>query len=188
MAGLIVIRLEGPGSVLAWLLVVAGLALLVPFVRAERRIAEPLVDVDLMATRAQWPVQLTAFLFGMSVLGAQIPLSTFARTDPEVAGYGLGADAAFVSTLIGVYVVSLAVGAFTLPLTSTAAHRPPGAHRVVAARGRRLRPVDPVPRHHHAGAGQHGASPASGRAPSSPPCPRPPPPPRPRTAPASPPA
>ena len=54
----------------------------------------------------------------MSVLGAQIPLSTFARTDPAVAGYGLGADAAFVSTLIGVYVVSLAVGAFTLPLTS----------------------------------------------------------------------
>ena len=29
----------------------------------------------------------------MSVLGAQIPLSTFARTDPDVAGYGLGADA-----------------------------------------------------------------------------------------------
>jgi MFS family permease len=118
MTGLIVVRLEGPSSVLAWLLVVVGLVLLVPFVRAERRIAEPLIDVDLMATRAQWPVQLTAFLFGMSVLGAQIPLSTFARTDPDVAGYGLGADAAFVSTLIGVYVVSLAVGAFTLPLTA----------------------------------------------------------------------
>jgi hypothetical protein len=118
MTGLIVVRLEGPASVLAWLLIVAGLVLLVPFVRAERRIAEPLIDVDLMATRAQWPVQLTAFLFGMSVLGAQIPLSTFARTDPDVAGYGLGADAAFVSTLIGVYVVSLAVGAFTLPLTA----------------------------------------------------------------------
>ena len=64
-----------------------------------------------------WPVQLTAFLFGMSVLGAQIPLSTFARTDPDTVGYGLGADAGFVSTLIGVYVVSLAIGAFTLPLT-----------------------------------------------------------------------
>lgn len=118
MTGLIVVRLQGPASVLAWVLVVGGLVLLVPFVRAERRIAEPLIDVDLMATRAQWPVQLTAFLFGMSVLGAQIPLSTFARTDPDVAGYGLGADAAFVSTLIGVYVVSLAVGAFTLPLTA----------------------------------------------------------------------
>jgi MFS family permease len=54
----------------------------------------------------------------MSVLGAQIPLSTFARTDPDVAGYGLGADASFVSALIGVYVVFLAIGAFTLPLSS----------------------------------------------------------------------
>jgi len=54
----------------------------------------------------------------MSVLGAQIPLSTFARTDPDTAGYGLGADASFVSTLIGVYVVFLAVGAFTLPVTT----------------------------------------------------------------------
>ncbi len=118
MAGLIVIRLEGPSSILAWLLVVAGLALVVPFVKAELKIEEPLVDIELLSTRAQWPVQLTAFLFGMSVLGAQIPLSTFARTDPDVVGYGLGADAGFVSTLIGVYVVSLAIGAFSLPLTS----------------------------------------------------------------------
>jgi len=63
-------------------------------------------------------VQLTAFLFGMSVLGAQIPLSTFARTDPDTAGYGLGADASFVSTLIGAYVAFLALGAFTLPFTT----------------------------------------------------------------------
>jgi MFS family permease len=118
MAGLIVIRLDGPGSLLAWLLILGGLLVMVPFVRYELAQEEPIIDVRLFASTAQWPVQLTAFLFGMSVLGAQIPLSTFARTDPEVAGYGLGADASFVSTLIGVYVLSLAVGAFTLPLTS----------------------------------------------------------------------
>ncbi|HEU5038760.1 MAG TPA: MFS transporter [Nocardioides sp.] len=118
MAGLIVIRLDGPGSVLAWALVVAGLAVLLPFVRYEQRQAQPLVDIGLLRAAGQWPVQLTAFLFGMSVLGAQIPLSTFARTDPEVAGYGLGATAGFVSTLIGVYVIFLAIGAFTLPLTT----------------------------------------------------------------------
>ena len=89
-----------------------------PFARYEAAHPEPMVDVRLLATPGQWPVQLTAFLFGMSVLGAQIPLSTFARTDPEIAGYGLGAEASFVSTLIGVYVVFLAIGAFTLPLTS----------------------------------------------------------------------
>ena len=118
MGGLITVRLQGPGSLIAWGLVVLGVAALVPFARYEAAHDEPIVDVRLLAQRGQWPIQLTAFLFGMSVLGAQIPLSTFARTDPDVAGYGLGADAAFVSTLIGVYVISLAIGAFTLPLTS----------------------------------------------------------------------
>jgi MFS family permease len=118
MGGLIAIRLQGPGSVLPWALILLGLIAIVPFARYEAGHPEPMVDVRLLATPGQWPVQLTAFLFGMSVLGAQIPLSTFARTDPDVAGYGLGADASFVSTLIGVYVVFLAIGAFTLPLTS----------------------------------------------------------------------
>jgi hypothetical protein len=118
MGGLIAIRVQGPDSVLAWLLVLLGVAALVPFALYEAAHPDPMVDVRLLATPGQWPVQLTAFLFGMSVLGAQIPLSTFARTDPDVAGYGLGADAAFVANLIGVYVVFLAVGAFTLPLTS----------------------------------------------------------------------
>jgi MFS family permease len=52
----------------------------------------------------------------MSVLGAQIPLSTFARTDPEVTGYGLGASAAFVTVLIVVYVLALVAGALLLPM------------------------------------------------------------------------
>jgi MFS family permease len=118
MGGLVAIRVQSPGAVLPWVLMVLGLAALFPFVRYEQRHPAPMIDVRLMATRAQWPVQLTAFLFGMSVLGAQIPLSTFARTEPSEAGYGLGADAAFVSNLIGVYVVFLAIGAFTLPLTA----------------------------------------------------------------------
>jgi MFS family permease len=116
MGGLIDIRVSGTGSVLGWVLFALGLLALVPFARAEDRLAEPLVDVRLLRSPAQWPIQLTAFLFGMSVLGAQIPLSTFSRTDPAEAGYGLGASASFVSTLIGVYVIFMAVGAFTLPL------------------------------------------------------------------------
>src|SRR4029079_8555272 len=118
MAGLILVRLQGPASPAAWALVLLRALTFVPIARLELGRAEPLIDVRLLATRAQWPVQLTAFLFGMSVLGAQIPLSTFARTDPEVAGYGLGADASFVSTLIGVYLVFLAIRALSLPLTS----------------------------------------------------------------------
>jgi MFS family permease len=115
MTGLILVRLEGPGAVAPWLFLVAGLLALWPFARIELATEEPLVDVRLLASPAQWPVQLTAFLFGMSVLGAQIPLSTFARTDPHEAGYGLGASAGFVSALIGIYVVSLITGALLLP-------------------------------------------------------------------------
>ncbi len=118
MAGMVLIRVDGPDSLVAWLVVLVGLAAFVPFVRYELGLAEPIVDVRLLAKPAQWPVQLTAFLFGIPVLGGQIPLSTYAQADPDVRGYGLGADSAFISTLIGVYVITLAIGAFTLPLTS----------------------------------------------------------------------
>ncbi|MET0837817.1 MAG: MFS transporter [Marmoricola sp.] len=118
MAGLILVRIQGPGSVLPWLVLVLGLLAFWPFARYELGLEEPLIDVRLMSRAAQWPVQLTAFLFGMSVLGAQIPLSTFARTDPDEAGFGLGASASFVSTLIGVYVLSLVAGALLLPVVA----------------------------------------------------------------------
>ena len=42
--------------------------------------AEPLVDVPLFASSRQWPVQLTAFLFGMSVLGGTSPASVEVST------------------------------------------------------------------------------------------------------------
>ncbi|MBO0843221.1 MAG: MFS transporter, partial [Nocardioides sp.] len=118
MGGLVAVRVLGASSALAWVLVVLGLVALVPLWRVESRRREPLVDVRLLVARAQWPVQLTSFLFGMSVLGAQIPLSTFARTDPSITGYGLGASAGFVSVLIALYVITMAAGAFSLPLTS----------------------------------------------------------------------
>ncbi|MFE6510715.1 MFS transporter [Nocardioides sp. NPDC057767] len=121
MAGLVGVRVLGAESLLAWALVVLGLLALVPFWRIETALddagrREPLIDVRLLVSRRQWPIQLTAFLFGMSVLGAQIPLSTFARTDPAEAGFGLGADASFVSLLIAEYVIAMAVSAFTFPL------------------------------------------------------------------------
>jgi MFS family permease len=118
MGGLVLIRLNGAGSALAWGVVLVGLAMFVPFVRYEAAHDEPIIDVRLFSRSTQWPVQLTAFLFGIPILGGQIPLSTFAQADPVERGYGLGADSAFISTLIGLYVVTLAIGAFTLPLTS----------------------------------------------------------------------
>ena len=116
--GLSVLRLDGVGSVVAWALVVAGAALLVPFARHSLRHPDPLIDVRMFRDPALWPVFLTAGLFGMSVLGAQAPLSTFARTDPDAVGYGLGASGFTTSLLIGAYVLTMSVGALLYPVVA----------------------------------------------------------------------
>lgn len=118
LGGLVVVRLQGLTSPVAWVLIALGLAVLVWFVRFERDCASPLIDVRALAAPGMWPVQLAAALFGMSVLGAQIPLSTFARTDPADAGYGLGVDAGAIANLIGLYVVAMAIGALLSPIAA----------------------------------------------------------------------
>lgn len=118
LGGLVVVRVDGLLSPWAWLLVLAGSAVLAVFVRVERASSSPLVDVRALAAPRMWPVQLAATLFGMSVLGAQIPLSTFARTDPETVGYGLGVSAAAIANVIGLYVMSMAAGALLSPLAA----------------------------------------------------------------------
>jgi MFS family permease len=70
-----------------------------------------------LAQPNMWPVQLTAALIGISLLGAQAPLSTFAGTDP-VNGYGLGLAASDISNLIGAYLVSMIIGAILFPMVS----------------------------------------------------------------------
>ncbi|MCZ2813140.1 MFS transporter [Modestobacter sp. VKM Ac-2979] len=109
--GLTFVRLNGAEQAWPWLVVAAGLLLVWPFVRYELRQPDPLVDFRVLRSSAMWPVQLTAGLFGVSVLGAQGPLSTFARTDPDVYGYGLGLSTSSVSLVIGAYVISMLVGA-----------------------------------------------------------------------------
>ena len=116
--GLSLLRLQGPGSPAAWAVVALGLLLLVPFVRWELRQAGPLSDVRTVRSPALAPVLLTAGLFGVSVLGAQAPLSTFARTDPAVHGYGLGTTGFSTSLIIGVYLVAMIAGALAYPVLS----------------------------------------------------------------------
>lgn len=109
--GLTAVRIVGPDSPLPWALIAAGLAFFVLFVRAEARTTDPLIDVGVVRGTQLWPVILTSGLFGVSVLGAQGSLSTFARTDPTVYGYGLGLSTIGVSGLILGYVLSTFTGA-----------------------------------------------------------------------------
>lgn len=117
-SGLTFLRINGPGSWWAWAVLAAGAAAFLPFVRYELRRRDPLVDFAMLRSPAMWPVQLTAGLFGISVLGAQAPMSTFARTDPALHGYGLGLAASQVSIIIGSYVFALLVGALLFPLAA----------------------------------------------------------------------
>ena len=93
-----------------------GILLVVPFALWELRHEDPLIDVRMFRSPALGPVFLTAGLFGVSVLGAQAPLSTFARTDPDVYGYGLGTPGFATSLIIGIYLIAMIVGALLFPL------------------------------------------------------------------------
>jgi MFS family permease len=126
--GLSLLRLT-PGAATPWLVTGAGVLLLGMFVLLELRTADPLIDIRVLARPSLWPVQLTALLFGVSVLGAQGPLSTFARTDPKAVGYGLGLGTGALSIIIGVYVLFLLIGALLLGPVS----RRVGARRTLIA-------------------------------------------------------
>lgn len=111
------LRLNGPSAVWVWMLLIAGIAGFAVFVWFELRQDDPAVDIRVLRRPEMWPVQATAFLVGISLLGAQGPLSTYAGTDPAL-GYGLGLDATERSNIIGVYLVSLIVGAIVFAVTS----------------------------------------------------------------------
>ncbi len=116
--GLSLLRLNGPADPLSWGVVALGIILVVPFARWELRHRDPLIDVRMFRSPALGPVFLTAGLFGVSVLGAQAPLSTFARTDPAVYGFGLGTTGFATSLIIGVYLVAMIIGALAFPFAA----------------------------------------------------------------------
>ncbi|GAA4479313.1 MFS transporter [Microbacterium panaciterrae] len=117
--GLSLLRLPGGvANPLSWAVIVIGLVLVVPFVFWELRHQDPLIDVRMFRSPALGPVFLTAGLFGVSVLGAQAPLSTFARTDPQVYGYGLGTTGFQTSLIIGLYLIAMIAGALLFPVAA----------------------------------------------------------------------
>lgn len=116
-SGLAFLRMPGTSPWLVAGLIVVGVAVFLPFGRHELRHPDPFIDLRVLARPTMWPVILTAGLFGISVLGAQIPLSTYAST-PRENGYGLGLESDVISYLIGVYLVSMIIGALLFPVLS----------------------------------------------------------------------
>ena len=99
-------------------IILLGVFVFVPFVLYEKRQDDPAIDIRVLAQPNMWPVQLTAFLVGISLLGAQAPLSTFAGTNPDEVGFGLGLASGSISILIGVYLISMIIGALLFPVIS----------------------------------------------------------------------
>ena len=116
-SGLTFLRLNGLEAWWVYILIALGLLVFVPFGLYELRQDDPAIDLRVLRQPNMWPVQLTAGLIGISLLGAQAPLSAYAGTDPA-NGYGLGLDAGDRSTLIGVYLISMIGGALLFPLVS----------------------------------------------------------------------
>ncbi len=98
-------------------LMVVGVLTFIPWSRYELKQKDPAIDLRVLTQPNMWPVQLTAGLVGISLLGAQAPLATFAGTDP-INGYGLGMPADEISYIIGAYLVSMIVGALLFPRVS----------------------------------------------------------------------
>jgi len=116
-SGLTFLRINGPSAWWCYLLMVVGVLIFIPWSRYELKQKDPAIDLRVLKQPNMWPVQLTAGLVGISLLGAQAPLATFAGTDP-INGYGLGMAADEISYIIGAYLVSMIVGALLFPRVS----------------------------------------------------------------------
>ncbi|MCA0215894.1 MAG: MFS transporter [Actinobacteria bacterium] len=116
-SGLTFLRINGPTAWWCYLLMVVGVLIFIPWSRYELKQKDPAIDLRVLKQPNMWPVQLTAGLVGISLLGAQAPLATFAGTDP-INGYGLGMAADEISYIIGAYLVSMIAGALLFPRVS----------------------------------------------------------------------
>lgn len=116
-SGLTFLRINGPDTWWVWALIAIGVLSFWPFGKWELQHKDPAIDLRVLRQPNMWPVQLTAGLVGISLLGAQAPLATYAGTD-RANGYGLGLDASDISTLIGTYLISMIIGALLFPIAS----------------------------------------------------------------------
>ena len=113
-SGLTFVGLNGLEACWVYLPIAVGIATFIPFTGYELQQKDPPIDLPVLRQPNMWPVQLTAFWIGISLLGAQAPLSADAGTD-RADGSGLGLDSTDRSTLIGVYLISMIGGALLLP-------------------------------------------------------------------------
>jgi MFS family permease len=113
--GLAFLRIVGPGQLWVYALMAIGVLVFIPWTLFELRQKDPAVDIRVFRQPNMWPIQVTAGLVGISLLGAQTPLATFAGADPK-SGAGLGLSSGGITVVVGIYLISLIIGAVLFPV------------------------------------------------------------------------
>ncbi|MDR1392356.1 MAG: hypothetical protein LBJ62_00040 [Bifidobacteriaceae bacterium] len=116
VGGLSLVKMLGPAHPGGWAVVVVGLAAIYPFGRQQLRVSAPTVDLRVLASRSVWPYQTVSVLLGIGYTATQIPLVTFASSDPAKVGYGLAADSGDVSIIMAAMIVVISLTAGTLTI------------------------------------------------------------------------
>jgi MFS family permease len=98
----------GWGNPLTWVAVLGGLVLLLAWFAVERRVAHPLIDVNLLVRGGIGLPLVVAFLFGAQLFGSQTASNVFMLSDPDVVGFGLGLS----SATVGLVSLGAALAAF----------------------------------------------------------------------------
>jgi MFS family permease len=96
------------------------------WIRIELRVAQPLIDMQMMRIPAVWTTNLVAFLFGAGLYSAFGFLPEFVQT-PARAGYGFGSD----TTASGLFLLPLTVSMFAFGMLSSHAAARFGSKRVL---------------------------------------------------------
>ena len=104
---------------------VAGIVLLVAWVRSETRTRDPLVDMHMMRIRGVWTTNAVAFLLGFGMYASFILVPEFVET-PSHVGYGFDASVTGAGLfLVPATVAMLLVGAQTGRLERRFGSKPP---------------------------------------------------------------
>ncbi|MGW8484564.1 MFS transporter [Microbacterium sp. NPDC055903] len=102
----------GWANPLTWFAILGGIALLVVWVLAEKRVEHPLIDIAVLTRGGIGLPIIIAFLFGAQMFGSQTASSVYILSDPSVTGFGLG----FTAATVGLVSLAVALSAFVTSL------------------------------------------------------------------------
>jgi EmrB/QacA subfamily drug resistance transporter len=113
----------GWGSLANVSLILAGLVLAGLFLAAEARVAQPLIDLEVLRRPAVAATNLTAFMVGLAMFASFLIIPQYAQA-PERTGYGFGASVTVAGLLLlPAALAQLAAGPFAGRLGTRIGHR-----------------------------------------------------------------